>query len=57
MKKVIIISKKPSIDSVVSNHLKIFKILQHFGFRHTDRPEHTNLEKKLLSKYDSETLN
>lgn len=56
MKKVIIISKKPTIDSIIPNHLKIFKILQHFGFRHTTRPEHTNLEKKLLSKYDSENL-
>lgn len=51
-----IISKKPGINSVIPNHLKIFKVLQHFGFRHTDRPEHTNLEKKLLSKYDSENL-
>jgi histidyl-tRNA synthetase len=63
MKKIVItkktvttISKKPTIDSIVPNHLKIFKILQHSGFRHTQKPEHTNLEKKLLSKYDAENL-
>ncbi len=51
-----VISKKPSIDSVLPNHLKIFKILQHFGFRHIAKPEYTNLEKKLLTKYDYENL-
>jgi len=66
MKKIIITSKKttvmsakpkkPSIDSIIPSHLKIFKTLQHFGFKHADKPEHTNLEKKLLSKYDTEYL-
>jgi histidyl-tRNA synthetase len=51
-----IISKKPNIDSVLLNHLKIFKILQHFGFRHISKPEYTNLEKKLLAKYDREEI-
>ncbi len=55
MKK-IIITKKTSIDSVLENHHKIFKILQHFGFRHIQKPESTNLEKKILSKYDSEDM-
>lgn len=60
MKKIIITKKKTSIikgvDSVSQNHLKIFKILQHFGFRHTHKPAHTSLEKKLLSKYNAEDL-
>ncbi len=66
MKKVIItkktttivkkVEKKPTIDSIIPNHLKIFKILQHFGFRHCNKPTHTNLEKKLLSKYEAEDL-
>jgi len=63
MKKIVItkktttiVSKKPSIDSVLPNHLKIFKVLQHFGFRHISKPEYTNLEKKLLTKYDAENL-
>jgi histidyl-tRNA synthetase len=63
MKKIVItkktittVSKKPNIDSVLPNHYKIFKILQHFGFRHISKPDHTNLEKKLLSKYDAENL-
>lgn len=55
MKKTVI-TKKTSIDSVLPNHLKIFKILQHFGFRHISKPDHTNLEKKLLLKYDAENL-
>jgi histidyl-tRNA synthetase len=63
MKKIIItkktttvISKKPSIDSVLPSHLKLFKVLQHFGFRHISKPDYTNLEKKLLTKYDTENL-
>ena len=52
-----VVSKKiNNIDSVLTNHLKIFKILQHFGFRHATKPEYTNLEKKLLTKYDNENL-
>ncbi len=63
MKKIVItkktttlVSKKPNIDSVSQNHFKIFKVLQHFGFRHISKPEYTNLEKKLLTKYDCENL-
>ncbi len=63
MKKIVItkktvatISKKTNIDGVLPNHFKIFKILQHFGFRHTQKPDYTNLEKKLLLKYDAESL-
>lgn len=66
MKKIIITSKKttvvstkpkkPGIDTIIPSHLKIFKTLQHFGFKHANKPEHTNLEKKLLSKYDAEYL-
>lgn len=63
MKKIVItqktttvVSKKPNIDSVLPNHLKIFKILQHFGFRHISKPDYTNLEKKLLTKYDCESM-
>lgn len=67
MKKITITSKKTTsiktnvlnkntIDTIIPNHLKIFKILQHFGFRHSQKPEHTTLEKKLLSKYSAENL-
>ena len=56
-KKTAIIPKKTdNIDGVLPNHYKIFKILQHFGFRHTQRPDHTNLEKKLLTKYNEENI-
>ncbi len=56
MKKIVITKKITTIESVLPNHYRIFKILQHFGFRHTQKPEYTNLEKKLLSKYDQENL-
>lgn len=48
--------KKSGVDSVIPSHLKLFKTLQHFGFKHTDKPAHTGLEKKILSKYDAEDL-
>ena len=51
-----IISKKPSVEGIIPNHYKLFKVLQHFGFRHTSKPDHTALEKKLLSKYGAENL-
>lgn len=63
MKKIVItkktvttISKKPGVEGVLANHYRIFKILQHFGFRHTQKPECSSLEKKLLTKYDCENL-
>jgi len=63
MKKIVItkktvttITKKPNVDGVLANHYRIFKILQHFGFRHTQKPDHSSLEKKLLAKYDCENL-
>ncbi len=48
--------KKACIDTVIPSQLKIFKILQHFGFKHACIPTHTGLEKKLLSKYEAEHL-
>ena len=55
-KKTTVISKKSCVDTVIPAHLKLFKTLQHFGFKHACKPAATSLEKKLLTKYDAEYL-
>ncbi|MBC7766521.1 hypothetical protein H7Y21_00810 [Arenimonas sp.] len=55
-KTVTVISKKTGVEGVLPNHYRIFKILQHFGFRHTLKPDYSSLEKKLFTKYDCEHL-